>query len=60
MLTTTCPTCHGSGVDDVRYTTIYTVILGEVADDPTTVYYACQDCKGTGKVETETSIKETP
>jgi DnaJ-class molecular chaperone len=46
----TCDTCGGSGVVEIIHRHAYTLILGEVVDEPITVYYACETCNGTGEV----------
>ena len=57
---TTCPDCHGTGTGDVRYTTTYTSILQELVDEPLTVFYRCETCKGSGEVAATLDLEPQP
>jgi DnaJ-class molecular chaperone len=46
-----CETCHGSGVSDIDHRDTSMLILDEVVQEHTTVYYACPTCGGKGEIK---------
>lgn len=54
-----CENCGGSGVSDVVHIATSTLILGEVVQDPMTVYYACPVCGGKGEIDKQKEEKLT-